>query len=121
MPGCSTETHNNRRAATQAFLRETPFVGIRLYAKDPDLRYQTWISPEVAQQLTTETHQHTFPVASEHHHNKFRDASGNLHIQVVIPLMDNQQEIYGFFEGVSRWPGNHGGDHRARARRCCLF
>lgn len=89
-------------AATQAFLRETPFVGIRLYAKDRNLRYQTWISPEVAQQLTTETHQHTFPVASEHHHNKFRDASGNLHIQVVIPLMDNQQEIYGFFEGVYR-------------------
>ena len=87
------------RPMVETFRKESRFAGIRLFGRDQQLKLETWKSGIGNVLNRIERHRHTFPDAEGAHYNKIWEGE-NLYVQVVIPLLSPNKNVYGYFEGV---------------------
>jgi HD-GYP domain-containing protein (c-di-GMP phosphodiesterase class II) len=90
---------DQHRSVVERFLKDSRFVGIRLFGSNKKLELETWKTDASRLQSRIEKHRHTFPNDGGSHYNKIIDG-GNLFVQIVIPLSSTDKKIYGYFEGI---------------------
>ena len=90
---------SQHRDVVETFLNRSRFAGIRLFGRDQNLKLESW-KPGIGALLNRiEKHRHSFPDTDGRHFNKILDDE-NLYVQVVVPLLSTDKNIYGYFEGV---------------------
>lgn len=89
----------SHRAELERFLRETQFIGIRLYSNKKSLLIEAWHETNPGLLSAVKGHRHDFPEPGKYHHNKL-SATDQLYIQTVLPLVTEDKIMYGYFEGI---------------------
>ena len=93
----------SEHATLDRLLDRSRFVGIRIFGSNQQVIYESWadISPEIKDAARSTRHQHAWPQRGQSHQN-WIDVAGERLIQVVLPLMDQNGNLEGYLEGVSR-------------------
>lgn len=88
----------SHRAEIERFLKETPFVGVRVYSGGRTMLIEAWHEPPADLIAAIQGHGHDFPDAGRYHRNKLW-VGDRLYIQTMLPLT-NGVGSYGYFEGI---------------------
>jgi len=82
-----------------AMLRQTEFIGVRLYDAQRRLRLESWQSPDRALPPAVAQISHWFPAVGQNHYSSLA-LNGRIYVDSLVPLVESNGTVYGYFEGI---------------------
>lgn len=95
------------------------FIGIRVFANDKRLVYESWEDVSAALIEAAKSRQHDWPERGQSHTN-WIEASEDRLIQVILPLFGTDGALAGYLDGVSRLDRKALESQRAQIRNGAL-
>jgi HD-GYP domain-containing protein (c-di-GMP phosphodiesterase class II) len=86
-------------SALKALLQESQFAALRLYGVDHQRLLEAMKQPDPRLARATGAQPRAFPAPGTHHHSILR-IDGRFYVRVLVPLLDPDHRLYGYFEGL---------------------
>ena len=85
--------------ALKSLLHNSQFAAMRIYSKNRKLLLNVREQPDPTLETAIGEQLHDFPTADRHHHSTLR-IGDRLFVRALVPLLDPDHRLFGYFEGI---------------------